>query len=74
MQLIKPINDPQNLEKVPKPFTDGEKKEHGRNSLKYLGLGQSQDFTFFYKGSHLSELQSYALLLSINFHFIFIFK
>ena len=37
-------------------------------------LGPSQDVTFLYTGSHLSELQSCALIFSTNFYFIFVFK
>ena len=37
-------------------------------------IGPAQDVTFFYMGSHLSELQSCALIFSTMFDFIFIFK
>ena len=36
--------------------------------------GPAQDVTFFYTGSHLSELQSCTLTFLTNFYFIFIFK
>ena len=38
------------------------------------GLGTAQYVTFFYMGSHLSELKSCALILSTSFYFIFTFK
>ena len=38
-----------------------------------IRLVPAQDGHFFYIGSHLSALQNCALLLSTNFHFIFIF-
>ena len=38
------------------------------------GISTAQDVTFFYTVSHLSELQSYALIFSTNFYFIFTFK
>ena len=37
-------------------------------------LFPAQDVHFFYRRSHLSALQKYALLFSTNFQFIFIFK
>ena len=43
-------------------------------SLEETRLGSAQDITFFYMGSHLSELKSCALIFSTNFYFIFTFK
>ena len=39
-----------------------------------IRLVPSQDVHFFYTRSHLSTLQNCALILSINFQFIFTFK
>ena len=39
-----------------------------------IWLVPAQDVQFFYTRSHLSALQNWALLFSINFQFIFIFK
>ena len=38
------------------------------------GRGPAQYINFFYKGSHLSELQSCTLFFSTKFYYIFIFK
>ena len=39
-----------------------------------LRRGPAQDVPFFYTQSHLSELQSFKLIISTDFRFIFIFK
>ena len=39
-----------------------------------IWLVPAQDVHFFYTRSHLSALQNFALLFSVNFQFIFIFK
>ena len=41
---------------------------------KVMRLGPAQDVHFFYTRSYLSSLQSYALIFSANFRFIFTFK
>ena len=39
-----------------------------------LGIGPTQDATFFYTGSHLSELKCCALIFSANLNIIFTLK
>ena len=40
----------------------------------FNGRGPAQNVTFFYTGSHYSELQSCTLIFSNNFYFLFLFK